>query len=168
MKSQLTTSSTVLWFLKNSFFPHIKLVISSQKLAKNDKTLQRCLELTNHCTRAVMLKPLPASVCWRDRMRIHNKGKESLSKYICLISASTRRTTEGGAGFISKAVAARLAAQLAWQPSGVIDDTNSKSYEAFVLRRSLKCLYSPEIRERSIMKTEAAVALQPFEKARGF
>lgn len=74
---------------------------------------------------------------------------------------------EGGWSRIH-AVAARLTAQLAWQPSGVIDDTNSKSYKAFVLRRSMKCLYSPEIRERSIMKTEAAVALQPFEKARGF
>ena len=48
--------------------------------------------------------------------------------------------------------------------SGVIDDTNSESYKVFVLQRSMKCLYSPEIREQSIMKIEEVVALQPLEK----
>lgn len=127
--------------------------------------MQRCFKMTNHCCDA----ETSASVCWRDQMRIHNKGKERNPRAnICLIIGSTWRMTEGGAGFISNAVAARLTAQLAWQPSGVIDDTNSKSYWAMVLPRSMKSLYFPEIREQSILKTEAAVALQPFEKTRGF
>lgn len=122
--------------------------------------------MKNHCTGAMMLKPLHQFVGatrWD-----YTTSEKNPSANTCLISASTLRTREGGARFISNAVAARHAAQLAWQPSGVIDDTNSKSHCAFVLRRSIKCLYSPEIRERSIMKTEAAVALQPFETARGF
>lgn len=167
MKSQLTTSRTELWILRNVLFPHkIDHIFAKNEKWKKHKTLQRCFKMTNHCTWAAMLKPLHQYV-GETRWKYTAKGRNP-SANICLIIGSTRRRTEGGAGFISNAEAARLTAQLAWQPSGVIDDTNSKSHWAFVLRRSMKCLYFPEIRERSILKTEAAVALQPFEKTRGF
>lgn len=97
--------------------------------------------MTNHCAAATMLKPLHQYV-GASRWEYTTEGRNP-SANICLIIGSTWRTTEGGAGFISNAVAAHRTARLAWQPSGVIDDTNSKSYWAFVLRRSMKCLYSP-------------------------
>lgn len=70
----------------------------------------------------------PASDSWCDPSENRDTGGRNPSPNICLISAGTWGTAEGGAGFISNVVAARLVAQLAWQPSGVIDDTNSKSY----------------------------------------
>lgn len=90
MKSQLTTSRTELWILRNVLFPHqIDHIFAKNEKWKKDKTLQRCFKMTNHCTWAVMLKPLHQYV-GETRWKYTAKGRNP-SANICLIIGSTRR-----------------------------------------------------------------------------
>lgn len=83
--------------------------------------------MTDHCTTSMTLKTFCQFVgisSYREYMVL----EKNPSSNICLISADRSRTTEGGAGFIYDTMPAPLTAPLAWQSSGVIDDTNGKSY----------------------------------------